>query len=342
MLSPMSYIDEPTQVLVERNCWFYPNAFSLLLGGQSYELPSFRREGGELLYEAAYDDKINAWNMKTRFCEPGGAKVGYFRPMSKQQPLFTNLSTVQKDQILHAVQSDHVRTIMYHVPEMCDPMMEFLKNSAYPQRYMHGKSEQSFVVPKVMTTRAALFPLHKIPKERRTRSAAEEFSKSYFEKDVNDMTPSFISPAVWSKIKPTISNEFYPTQFMAIHHVGAQLSDRNVVIDDSLIKQFQSNKHALEQKDFMLDRDVWTMWALQPYNLKQICTVFDLRSAKLMLKNFEEEFIDDFYGMDDRLEDVDARLSTIKGSDPTHFSKFSDEGIATYERIRKMAPLSLG
>ncbi len=329
----MSIENEKTSVLVEHNCWLNPNALSVLLGGRDYRLAEFRDNEANLLYYVDRDQFTKLWNMDFCFVKPHEEEEpGVFREISTVDKLFSNMTTQQKDYVLQTVEMDYVRSTLYQLPEhTINWAVRRVQQSAFNQRYGAQPKEQPFMLPNIMTTKAAFYPMHNLPKEERKPDTCHELSKEHFGIHPLLHDPQHIQPEVWESVYKNIRNkEFYPTQFIAYKHYGVLSEDKKAFLDSDISARMRKNPKLFKDSDWLPTQDMWMIFALQPYSLNYMTCAVDMHAAKTILGELEKEFIQPHYESDGRLRMVDDTLSKLPGTDPSNYKSFSDETITRY------------
>lgn len=332
----MSEKIEETQFLINRHGWFHPNALSLVLGGCTYDMPSFRQNMGSLLYTV---DKISdyAWNLRAQFVQNG---LTVMMPISDiHEGVITNMNEAQKDHVMAVLEADHLQMTYYQANSEKEVVRERIEKRLLNTGYEDGSVVTPLMAPKIMTTNAAFFPLENVPPHERLPDVCDEYRHDYFRVHALLHEPKHLSDDYWNLLYPQFKAPFYPTQFVALHNYGV-MDDKTGMcyIGSHIPKRYQDNPKA----NPVLPQDMWMVMAVQPYGLRYICASKDIRSTRDLLSDLEGEFIDPHYDRDQRLREMDEMLRDIPGSKPAHYSHFSDKNIEKYEKIISMYPFDMG
>lgn len=340
----MSDKEQKTKIEVGRQSWFHPNALSLVLGGCTYDMAHFRENKSSLLYEAENSCKGYAgdnWRLNAQFVRHGGADIV---PISEQRNgVMTNMNTAQKDHVLRTIEADYLQTTFYqfggskkHRGMLLARMHQRLSDHSYQD----GSAVQAAMMPKIMTTNAAYFPLKYVPEQDRTLVKSDAYREDYFEVNPIIHQLRYLPEIQWQDFYKDLQNGFYPTQFVALHRYGVCDETRHVFLGDHGVTRFQKDPSKLNAPIF--PQDMWMVMAVEPYRLRYLACALDICTTRDLLGNLEAEFINRYYDEDSRLRELDAMMQEIPGSKPAHYSHFSDKNIARYEEIRTMYPMLSG
>lgn len=340
----MSNQKESRHAFVDHRAWLHPNALSLMLGGCRFPMMTANKEMCSLLYTAEEDpDHKHAasktWRIAAQF---------HMRPprdyvtASEKAYIFQNLSTEQKNYVLHTINTSHVRSLVYASPKIAHKAVGQLSASVFQNNFSDIQGTHKLLPPMFMTTKQTFFPIHEIEKEERDFETVMERRADYFEVNPLIHKVRHMQENTWDTIYPSVSDgPFYPTQFVAFKHWGVVGKDE-VFLKDRMVQRYQDDPQSFRNNDFMMPQDVWMIMAVQPYNFKYLSCAADMRSARTMLKHLEAEFISPYFREDKRMREVEDIMALVPESDPSHYSNFDSDIVRDYNRIQNMARISLG